>query len=381
MAIEKKDKKAGISAAPVAIATPLLPSNAHSRVTPKGDGGARGEGLTKDIRNMNRSAVTDSRDKKPSAEAEDDELNRWIRWQLIRNDERLTAEAISDINQHLFTGDELNKKGKLTPDDLATADTRDLGVAGMPTLRVDENKTTRYYVGQELSTYLLSKPDHVGRITNIGEAQRSLYQSRFNENGIDVDLGSRGSPLLNPLLAIAMHKNSQIANYVQLTFAAAKRNGLDPIMLANQFYQESKFNPNARSHQGAMGISQMMPFHKGKYGLNTVEDFSDPEKSIEAGARMMSHLTQKYREQRLALVAYNGGGKAIDFVKERLGRQEISFEEWQSFMADRRSQLGNKKPSAWHVETLDYTRIIAGTASPVVVAENKKHRLPAPEPS
>lgn len=36
MAIERKDKKAGISAAPVAIATPVLPSNAHSRVTPKG---------------------------------------------------------------------------------------------------------------------------------------------------------------------------------------------------------------------------------------------------------------------------------------------------------------------------------------------------------
>jgi hypothetical protein len=307
---------------------------------------------------LNGSAVT-TENQKPTEEQTD--LDRWIYLQRTKQNDILNAEAFDDINYHLLPIDEINKKGQLTKDELLAADTRDPKIAGMAVLRVDSDKSSSYYVGDKLSNYLASHPQHTGRMTNIGEAQRAAYQESMVRANVNVDFG--GPTLLNPRLAKAMRDNPTVAGYVEMTMNAAKRHGLDPVMLANQFYQESKFNPNAVSPAGARGISQMMPFQQGKYGLTSADDFSNPAKSIEAGASMMAHLTNKIGDQRLALVAYNGGGKAIDFVEKSLGKAEVTFNEWKNFMTTRRETLGVKDRGAWHNETLGYVEIIAGTPS------------------
>jgi hypothetical protein len=319
----------------------------------------------------------------PSSDVAMDELSRWMFIERQELNRHLVTENNDDIGYRLLSQDDLVSKGNLSIQDIRAADTRIGLVAGTPAIEIKDDKgQSSYLVGNRLTEFLASNPGQVGRMSNIGEIQRNTFQTDFRTQGLNLDVS--GSTLMNPRLAKVIRDNPTIAGYVQMTIDAAKRNGIDPIMLVNQFYQESRFNPNAVSPAGARGIAQMMPFQQGKFGLDSVADFFDPKQSIEAGAKMMANLTSKYGDQRLALIAYNGGGKAIDFVESKLGKNTVTFSEWSSFMTDRREKLGETNRSAWHVETLDYVRIIAGNTSTrpnQTVARLENSPFKAPEPA
>jgi soluble lytic murein transglycosylase-like protein len=90
---------------------------------------------------------------------------------------------------------------------------------------------------------------------------------------------------------------------------AARRNGVDPALLAGLIKQESNFNPNARSGAGAQGLTQLMPSTARGLG---VSDPTDPSQSIEAGARLLGgFLKQFHGDEKLALAAYNAGPGAV----------------------------------------------------------------------
>lgn len=85
-------------------------------------------------------------------------------------------------------------------------------------------------------------------------------------------------------------------------------------LLAAQCYQESCFDPNARSWAGACGLMQIMPSTADHLGLARSE-MNNPEKSVEAACRLLAELSGQFRDVRSAedrqcfvLAAYNGGG-------------------------------------------------------------------------
>ena len=89
---------------------------------------------------------------------------------------------------------------------------------------------------------------------------------------------------------------------------AALRHDVPMNMLAAQLYAESNFNPFARSPAGAQGIAQFMPATARAHGLR---DPFDAEASIEAQARMMRGLLDRFGSTALALAAYNAGPGAV----------------------------------------------------------------------
>ena len=174
---------------------------------------------------------------------------------------------------------------------------------------------------------------------------------------------------LHPNLVRRMEKDPDVAQMVQWTLDAAKREGIDGSLLANQFWAESNFDPDATSEKGARGIAQFMPSHKGEWGLETDADFHDPIKSIDAGAKFMAHLTNKVGNQHLAMVAYNGRLRALGFVKENIDpSEELTIATWMDFMEKRNEDyetipelIERDKTSAWHNETLNYIKRIDPT--------------------
>ncbi len=89
--------------------------------------------------------------------------------------------------------------------------------------------------------------------------------------------------------------------------------GWDWMMLAALSWEESHFNPNARSHVGARGLMQLMPRTAERFGLND-STVVIPSENIRAGAEYIRHLQRTYsfignpQEQiHFILASYNAG--------------------------------------------------------------------------
>jgi soluble lytic murein transglycosylase-like protein len=89
---------------------------------------------------------------------------------------------------------------------------------------------------------------------------------------------------------------------------AAVRNGVDPNIFENLVSAESGGNPNARSPKGAMGLTQLMPGTAAALG---VSDPFDPEQNLDAGAKYLRSLMDRFQDPRLAVAAYNAGPGAV----------------------------------------------------------------------
>jgi soluble lytic murein transglycosylase len=98
----------------------------------------------------------------------------------------------------------------------------------------------------------------------------------------------------------------------------ARNYELDPALLAAVIYRESKFDADARSRSGAIGLMQLLPDTAEGIALHTggkrfvVSDLYDPEINVRYGAFYLRRLVRKYGDERLALAAYNAGQRNVD---------------------------------------------------------------------
>jgi soluble lytic murein transglycosylase len=106
--------------------------------------------------------------------------------------------------------------------------------------------------------------------------------------------------------------------YEEIVTGHARNYHLDPALLAAVIYQESKFDADARSRSGAIGLMQLLPETAKGIALRTggtrfvVSDLYNPEINVRYGAWYLRHLLDKYHDERLALAAYNAGQHNVD---------------------------------------------------------------------
>jgi len=96
--------------------------------------------------------------------------------------------------------------------------------------------------------------------------------------------------------------------YAPAIAKAAMRWNISATLLAAQLYQESGFNPFARSPVGALGIAQFMPGTAAQYGLRNPYD---APAAIDAHGHLMHDLLRQFGSVPLALAAYNAGPNAV----------------------------------------------------------------------
>ena len=90
--------------------------------------------------------------------------------------------------------------------------------------------------------------------------------------------------------------------------AAAARHGLDPRLLAALVRAESGFRPEARSHAGAVGLTQLMPATARGLGV----DPYDPIENLDGGARYLKSMLDRFGSTSSALAAYNAGPGRVE---------------------------------------------------------------------
>jgi soluble lytic murein transglycosylase len=93
---------------------------------------------------------------------------------------------------------------------------------------------------------------------------------------------------------------------------------LDPALLAAVIYRESKFDADARSSSGAIGLMQLLPDTAKGIAVHTggsrfrVSDLYSPEINVRYGSFYLRRLLGKYGDTGLALAAYNAGQANVD---------------------------------------------------------------------
>jgi membrane-bound lytic murein transglycosylase F len=112
-------------------------------------------------------------------------------------------------------------------------------------------------------------------------------------------------------------------------------------LMAAQCYQESTFDPNARSWAGACGLMQIMPSTADQIGLERSR-IMQPEDNVAAAARLLGQLEGKFsdvspRTNRLpfVLAAYNGGYHHVRdamALARKHGRNSESWEEVKTYI-------------------------------------------------
>lgn len=96
--------------------------------------------------------------------------------------------------------------------------------------------------------------------------------------------------------------------YAEYVTKYAEEYEVDQLLIFAIIKAESDFNPQAKSHNNAKGLMQLMDKTATELSKQTEIDLYDPETNIRLGTYYFSQLLEKYNYQvGLALAAYNAG--------------------------------------------------------------------------
>jgi hypothetical protein len=165
---------------------------------------------------------------------------------------------------------------------------------------------------------------------------------------------------------VVLHPPTPPAAVQELVEKTSRAHGIDPLLVDSVIRVESNYDPNAVSPKGAEGLMQLMPPTARMLG---VDDSFDPAQNIEAGVKYLKYLQNLYKDDRLALAAYNAGPAAVDRFK-----QVPPYPETQKYV----ESVGKKYGEARNAAAQKAAQSIAAPApapaqAPVQVIQQETH--------
>ena len=206
----------------------------------------------------------------------------------------------------------------------------------------------------------ISEPQSLGWAMSKGE-DTSLYNeavkffNQIQENGkLDTILAQHYGHVRNYNYAgtytYLRHMKQRMSRYQDMFEQAAYENDLDWRLLAAVSYQESNWNPRAVSPTGVRGMMMLTQTTAKQMG---VTKRTDPEQSIDGGARYLRRLHDRYAHISepdrtwFALAAYNvgfGHVKDAQAITKQLGGDPIKW-------ADVKESLPLLRQRKWYKKT------------------------------
>jgi membrane-bound lytic murein transglycosylase F len=127
-------------------------------------------------------------------------------------------------------------------------------------------------------------------------------------------------------------ETGKISPYDDIIRRVATEHGIDWRLMAAQAYQESRFDPNAKSWVGALGLFQVMPKTGAEMGFTKLHD---PEEGARAGVRYMAQLIDSFEKSlpfkqrvRFALAAYNAGRGHVEDARRLAKDMGLNPDKW-----------------------------------------------------
>jgi len=134
---------------------------------------------------------------------------------------------------------------------------------------------------------------------------------------------------------ISFHKalETRLPHYEELIRREAERHGFDWRLIAATVYQESHFNPHARSHTGVRGLMQLTLETAAEMGI---ENRLDPEESVRGGVQYLAGIYARFTDIQgldrmlFTLAAYNVGYGHVRDAQQIARDQGLPPDKWSS---------------------------------------------------
>ena len=140
----------------------------------------------------------------------------------------------------------------------------------------------------------------------------------------------------------------------------AERYDFDWRLVVSQMYQESRFDPDAKSFAGAVGLLQLLPRTASEFGFDAAQ-LSQPEVSINAGTTYLNWVRDRFPsklslDERLwfTLAAYNAGTGHVRDARRLARRQGWNPDQWFDSVED--AMLLLSKPAYARQARFGYVR-------------------------
>jgi soluble lytic murein transglycosylase-like protein len=133
-------------------------------------------------------------------------------------------------------------------------------------------------------------------------------------------------------------------DYDGIVEEAARAHSVDPLLVHSVIRVESNYNPVAVSSKGAAGLMQLIPATARRFGASNRFDVKE---NITAGVKYLKYLQEMFKDDRLALAAYNAGEGAVQKYKDIPPYRETEDYVWkvgQHYGAARRAEVA--RPAA-----------------------------------
>jgi membrane-bound lytic murein transglycosylase F len=126
--------------------------------------------------------------------------------------------------------------------------------------------------------------------------------------------------------------NGALSPFDALAQKYSKEYGFDWRLVVSQMYQESRFDPQAKSWVGALGLMQVMPRTARELGLGNLRD---PETGLHAGVKYLNWLMRRFEPELavadrtwFALAAYNAGIGHVRDARRLAAQLGLSRDQW-----------------------------------------------------
>ncbi len=159
----------------------------------------------------------------------------------------------------------------------------------------------------------LSELIHFSR--NISSWEDTLYACfKFQE------LGNYAYPVKLAIKAAYsenMHRFLYPRAYWETVEALSKKYDIDPFLVLSVMREESRFDPDARSVAGALGLMQLMPRTASRLdrklglGLDGAGDILNAQNNLRLGIYYLSRLEKEFGSYTYAVAAYNAGEENV----------------------------------------------------------------------
>lgn len=144
-----------------------------------------------------------------------------------------------------------------------------------------------------------------------------------------------GAALITALLiSIALILIVFPGKYKKEILSASEKYDLPAELISAVIWTESKFDPNAESDKGAVGLMQLMPSTASwLYGSSIDENtLKNEEINIELGCKYLRYLLDKFGKSELMLAAYNAGEGNVTSWIENGEIENIPFGETRKYI-------------------------------------------------